>query len=182
VSGAALRQLLAPHGWGNPAGRVHTPASPTPPGGSRAWWCALVRVMRGALWARSERGVSVQPWSCLALVRHSVRHSVISFAPIASLCSFGTGILKWTWDAPDKIQTTPVVVANAVVLGCNDNFVYAIEIKCVTQTLSECSCKLRLHPSCPVRLHAPRARRVRRGCERRLDTAGQRLEGVGDRN
>jgi outer membrane protein assembly factor BamB len=41
----------------------------------------------------------------------------------------GTGILKWTWDAPDKIQTTPVVVGGAVVFGCNDNFVYAIEIK-----------------------------------------------------
>jgi outer membrane protein assembly factor BamB len=48
----------------------------------------------------------------------------------------GTGILKWTWDAPDKIQTTPVVVNNAVVLGCNDNFVYAIEIKCVVRAPS----------------------------------------------
>jgi len=31
VSGAASRQLVAPHGWGNPAGRVDTPASPALP-------------------------------------------------------------------------------------------------------------------------------------------------------
>jgi len=31
VSGAALRQLVVPHGWGNPAGRVDTPASPVLP-------------------------------------------------------------------------------------------------------------------------------------------------------
>ena len=31
MSGAALRQLMAPHGWGNPAGRVDTPASPVLP-------------------------------------------------------------------------------------------------------------------------------------------------------
>ena len=31
-------QLVAPHGWGNPAGRVDTLASPvSPPGGSWAW-------------------------------------------------------------------------------------------------------------------------------------------------
>jgi len=39
----SLQQLMAPHGWGKPAGRVNTPASPEgagrnapPPGGSRA--------------------------------------------------------------------------------------------------------------------------------------------------
>jgi len=31
VSGAASRQLVAPHGWGNPAGRVDTPAIPVLP-------------------------------------------------------------------------------------------------------------------------------------------------------
>ena len=30
-SRAALRQLMAPHGWGNPARRVNTPASPVLP-------------------------------------------------------------------------------------------------------------------------------------------------------
>ena len=39
LTAAALRQLMAPHGWGNPAGRVGTPVGPvTPPGGSRAWY------------------------------------------------------------------------------------------------------------------------------------------------
>jgi len=31
VSGVALRQLVVPLGWGNPAGRVDTPASPVLP-------------------------------------------------------------------------------------------------------------------------------------------------------
>jgi len=31
VSGAASRKLVAPHGWGSPAGRVDTPASPVLP-------------------------------------------------------------------------------------------------------------------------------------------------------
>ena len=31
ISGAALRQLVAPHGWGNPAGRVGTFVSPALP-------------------------------------------------------------------------------------------------------------------------------------------------------
>ena len=43
MNGAALRvQLVAPHGWGNPAGRVETPASPVLPlGGS--WACTASR-------------------------------------------------------------------------------------------------------------------------------------------
>ena len=38
--GAALRvQPMALHGWGNPAGRVNTPASPVPPlEGAGRWW------------------------------------------------------------------------------------------------------------------------------------------------
>jgi hypothetical protein len=31
VSGAVLRQLMAPHGWRNAAGRINTPASPLLP-------------------------------------------------------------------------------------------------------------------------------------------------------
>ena len=39
VSGACGVQLVAPHGWGNPAGRVGPLAQPrTPSGGSWAWF------------------------------------------------------------------------------------------------------------------------------------------------
>ena len=51
VSGAALRQLVAPHGWGYPAGRVDTPGSPVLPWSQEPGVCAIcVGLNRHGAW------------------------------------------------------------------------------------------------------------------------------------
>ena len=73
----AVVQLVAPHGWGNPAGRVwihaRQPCTYTPPGGSRAWWCALVGPCR-ACRLREPCLSAVPPFDrgvCPALLCHA---------------------------------------------------------------------------------------------------------------
>ena len=37
--------------------------------------------------------------------------------------------VEWSFPAPDRIKSSPVVVGDLVVVGCDDGYVYAVDVE-----------------------------------------------------